>query len=118
MYYLHFPDNSNLNKKVKGPKLHPLSNHLNERFLTYFSNKQQLSVDEIMVPYFRHHSFKQFIKGKPVRFGYRDWCLNTKLGYLKQFEPYIGERTLWNEYGISMEGAVAFDLITDLPENE
>ena len=28
-----------------------------------------------MVPYFGHDSFKVFIWSKPIRFGYKIWCL-------------------------------------------
>ncbi|GFS38604.1 chimeric ERCC6-PGBD3 protein [Nephila pilipes] len=95
-------------------KLRPLFNHLNERFLTHFPNEQHLSIDECMVPYFGHLGCKQFIKGKPVRFGYKVWCLNT----LIQFESYRGEGTVSDEYGIGMKGAVVLDLISELPENK
>jgi len=40
--------------------------------------------------YYGHHSSKQFIHGKPIRFGFQIWCLNARLGYLIQFEPYQG----------------------------
>ncbi len=33
---------------------------------------------------------KQFIRGKPIRFGYKVWCLNTPQGYLINFEVYQG----------------------------
>ncbi|GFT70827.1 hypothetical protein NPIL_227581, partial [Nephila pilipes] len=61
-------------------------------------NEQQLPVDESMVPYFGHHGYKQFIKGKTVKFGYRVWCLSTKLGYLMPFELYRGAGTVSDEY--------------------
>ncbi|GFT14490.1 DDE_Tnp_1_7 domain-containing protein [Nephila pilipes] len=99
-------------------KLHPLFNHLNERFLTYFPNEQQLSIDESIVPYFGHHECKQSIKGKLVRFGCKVWCLNTKLGYLIQFEPCKVEGTILDEYGIGKGGTVALDLISELRDNK
>lgn len=34
-----------------------------------------LSVDEQMVLYFGRHSCKMYILGKPIRFGYKLWCL-------------------------------------------
>jgi hypothetical protein len=29
------------------------------------------SVDEVMIPYFGRHGSKQFIYGKPIRYGYK-----------------------------------------------
>lgn len=43
-----------------------------------------------MVKYFGKHSCKQFIRGKPIRFGYKIWCVNTPDGYLVNFDFYQG----------------------------
>jgi hypothetical protein len=43
-----------------------------------------------MIPYFGGHPTKQFIRGKPVRFGYKIWALCTPDGYMINMEPYIG----------------------------
>ena len=40
-----------------------------------------LSIDESMRPYYGSHSSKMFIKGKPIRFGYKMWCLCESDGY-------------------------------------
>ena len=34
-----------------------------------------VSIDESMVPYYGGHSAKMFIKGKPIRFGYKIWYI-------------------------------------------
>lgn len=72
-------------------KLRPLSDMLGERFLRHFRPEQNLSFDETMIAYFGRHFCKQFIKGKPLRFGYKVWCLNTPRGYLISFEIYHGK---------------------------
>lgn len=38
----------------------------------------------------------QFIRGKPIRFGYKIWSLNTKDGYLVNFELYQGKNSKAN----------------------
>lgn len=48
------------------------------------------SLDEAMEPYYGRHSMKQFIRGKPIRFDFKFWCLTTSDGYLIKFEPYLG----------------------------
>lgn len=51
---------------------------------------EELSIDEQMVPYFGRHSCKMYIRGKPIRFGYKLWCLCSASGYLYSFIPYCG----------------------------
>ena len=69
-----------------------------------------------MIPYFGHHSAKQFIRGKPIRFGYKIWCMCTPLGYLVQFDPYQGAAK--GVYGdVGMGGSVVLKLISSLPDN-
>ena len=39
-------------------------------------------IDEI----FGHYSLKKFIRRKPVRFGFKQWALCSKLGYTIKFD--------------------------------
>ncbi|XP_036317498.1 piggyBac transposable element-derived protein 3-like [Rhagoletis pomonella] len=87
---LHFADMSQYDEKDKIWKLRPLTDKLKERFRKNFVPEQHLSYDESMVEYFGRHSCKQFIRGKPVRFGYKMRSLNTPQGYLINFEMYQG----------------------------
>ena len=117
MKYLHVSDNGRLDGSDKMAKVRPLMSMLNERFLHYFEfvKKQDLSIDESMVPYFGRHGCKQFIRGKPIRFGYKMWVLATPLGYVLQFEPYQGARGRQTEYpGLGMGGSVVVDLLAEL----
>ena len=52
--------------------------------------KIYLSIDEQMVPYFGRHSAKIFIRGKPIRFGYKNWILASSDGYSYKFGTYTG----------------------------
>ncbi|KAH9378757.1 hypothetical protein HPB48_017569 [Haemaphysalis longicornis] len=45
-----------------------------------------------MIEYYGHHGCKQFIRGNPIRFVYKVWCLNSKNGYLANFEVYQGKQ--------------------------
>nr|CAI5829854.1 unnamed protein product [Callosobruchus analis] len=51
-----------------------------------------LSIGEAMVKYFGHHSSKLFIRGKPVRFGYKEWMLCSSTGYCYNFDVYCGAK--------------------------
>lgn len=88
--YLHLADNTQLDPTDKMAKVRPLFDHLNKKYAEYWPAEEDLDVDESMVPYYGHHSSKQFIRGKPIRFGFKLWCLNARLGYLVQFDPYQG----------------------------
>ena len=75
--HLHFADNQHLNAKDKFAKIQPLLNNLNKTFLENGPLSSHISVDECIVPYYGRHCAKQFIKGKPVRFGYKvNVCVN------------------------------------------
>ena len=112
----HVADNNNLDPSDKYAKVRPLVRELNDRFLKHFPITAQLSIDESMIPYYGHHSAKQFIRGKPIRFGYKMWCLTTPLGYLIQFDPYQGAAKC--DYGdVGLGGSVVLKLISQLPDS-
>lgn len=39
---------------------------------------------------------KQFIRGKPIRYGYKLWVGTTSCGYIMWFEPYQSSGTIIN----------------------
>ena len=110
---LHVADNGNLAPGDRMAKVRPLFTMLNEKFLSAFPYHRHLSVDESMVPYFGRHSAKQFIRGKPVRFGFKVWSLNTPLGYCIQLDPYQGAGVTDSQLGLG--GSVVMKLVNTLP---
>lgn len=101
---LHFVDNNRINTVDKFAKVRPLFDHLNKRFLEMSPLQEQHSVDESMVPYFGRHGCKQYIHGKPIRYGYKLWMGCSRLGYVNWFEPYQGAAThvsnKYKEHGV------------------
>lgn len=90
---LHFINSeSNINSDDKMYKIRPLVDALNELFLQYVPIEHSVSIDESMIPYFGRHGCKQFIRGKPVRFGFKAWVLAQRLGYCIQFDIYQGRQ--------------------------
>lgn len=87
---IHCSDNNALNANDKFSKVRPLFNALNQRFLMFSPIEENYSIDEAMVPYYGRHPTKQFIRGKPIRWGYKFWVGATRLGYVAWFEPYQG----------------------------
>ena len=57
----------------------------------YAPIEKNVSVDESMLPYFGRHECKQFIRNKPVRFGFKAWVLALVTGYCVSFTLYQGK---------------------------
>ena len=70
MKYIHFNDNTQLDPEDKYSKIRPLMDHLNMKFTNAFCKEEDVDVDESMVPYYGRHGCKQFLRNKPIRFGY------------------------------------------------
>ena len=87
---IHLADNCNLDSSDLYYKIRPYFEHLNKSFKEAIPLDQNLNVDESMVPYYGRHRTKQFIRGKPIRFGYKLWALTSSSGYVYHAEPYRG----------------------------
>ena len=112
--YAHFSDNTILTKNDKFTKMHPLLTMLNERFLQYAILDERLCVNESMTPYFERHGAKQFLRGKPIRFGYKMWCLCDCSGYLIHCDPYQGACGTYDKE-LGVEASFVLDLVSELP---
>lgn len=81
--YLHFvPHNFVPCPSDRFQKVRLLISKLNKNFQEFGPITNSFSVDETMVPYYGRHGAKQFIKGKPVRFGFKNWALASSKGYV------------------------------------
>ncbi|XP_035216457.1 piggyBac transposable element-derived protein 3-like [Stegodyphus dumicola] len=96
---LHFQDNKlhQYNKNDKSFKIRPLLEMLSKNFQKWGIFHENLSVDEMIVRYYGHHTLKQFIKSKPIRFGYKIWALCGNDGYCYNFALYCGKETNTSE---------------------
>ncbi len=118
--FLHFEDINKPNPSDKIWKLRPLTDHLKTQILKNFHAEQNLSYDESMIEYYGRHSMKQYLKDKPVPFGFKVWSLCTPSGYMANFEIYQGKnprsKTLYEErYGKCI--APLFNMIDDFEEH-
>ena len=94
--YLHLNDNTkmpspgqpNLDKLYK---VRPLFNKLKECSQKAYYPHQELAVDEAMVLFKGRSSIKQYMPLKPVKQGYKVWCIcDSRNGYAYDFEVYLG----------------------------
>ena len=118
MEVLHFQDNTKLDPDDRFCKLRGVSNYLEQQFMKHFVPTQNLSHDEALVEYFGRHSCKQHIIQKPIRFGYKIWCLNTPSGYCVAFNFYQGKHGKRNEEMVKQFGksaATVLELLDKLP---
>ena len=114
MQNLHLADNSNLDKEDKFAKVRPLIDKLNEQCLANYLPEQSVSIDESMVPYFGRHGCKQYMRNKPVKFGYKFWVAATPLGSANQCYPYAGNNENYDS-NLGFGGSVVATLPEKLP---
>ncbi|RZC34126.1 DDE Tnp 1 7 domain containing protein, partial [Asbolus verrucosus] len=88
MSNLQFTDNTKLNKVDIYSKLRPLFDILNKKFFEYVLAEENHSIDESMIPYFGRQNGKQFIRRKPIRWGYKFWIGALRMNYIVYFDPY------------------------------
>lgn len=72
-------------------KLRPIIDLLNSNIENCYSASSFLSVDESMIPFKGRSSMKQYMPMKPIKRGYKVWCLaDSKTGYIIKFSVYTG----------------------------
>jgi len=120
MQNLHCCDNANLAADDRFAKLRPLICLLNKKFMDMAPPAEHHSVDESMVPYYGRHPTKQFIRGKPIRWGYKLWTGTNRLGYIEWFEPYQGANTkLSDEYkSLGLGASVVLEFVDTLKASD
>ena len=88
--YFHLADNENLTES-KTAKVDPIYDELLKNCQQFGIFDKILSIDESMVPYRGHFSTKQYIRNKPIRFGYKFWFLCEEDGYPYNLDLYKGK---------------------------
>jgi DNA excision repair protein ERCC-6 len=109
--YLHLANNENIpTTNDRMFKIRPLMDLLSEKFCQWGYFHQDLSIDESMVKYFGNHGSKQFIRGKPIRFGFKNWMLASSTGYCYNFDVYSGRTEDKNKTTLPLGSKVVLQL--------
>ena len=87
----HLVNNQELPAGDKLAKVRPLYEALLKQLQQFGVFTHDLSIDESMVPYYGHHSAKMYIKGKPIRFGFKIWMMCSASGYPYNMQLYSGK---------------------------
>ena len=116
--YIHFSDNTAINLSDKCSKIRPLLDMLQTSCKKYASLTKKVNADESMIPYTGKfgNALKQHMPKKPIRFGYKVWCLNLDGGYLYDFIVYQGKGSrneFMDKFGLGP--SVVLELINSLP---
>lgn len=108
---IHFQDNTTAaqHKDDKCFKIRPLVEIVNANFRKWGICHKNLSIDEMIVRYYGHHSLKQFIRAKPIRFGYKLWAMCGEDGYCYNFSLYCGK-----ESGQNLEESLGTRVVTKM----
>lgn len=116
--FIHLNDNTTLNPDDKLYKLRPIIDALNTSFANHGGLDEKLSVDESMIPYYGKHYAKQFIRGKPIRFGFKNWAICSSSGYLISFDIYCGKNPdRENLFGLGGDVVVQLLKQAEIPSN-
>ena len=84
---LHFSNNLDpTHANDNAAKIRPLIEHCNKVYERSSKHVPHQSIDEHMVKFKGHHSTKQYIKNKPIKWGFKFWS-----GYLYEFDIYWQE---------------------------
>lgn len=103
---LHFADNDVQPERSSSDfdrafKIRPVMDLLNKSFQEHLSPTRRQSVDEHMIRFKGHNIMKQYVKGKPIRWGFKMWCrCDSETGYLFQFDLYTGKKGANSEMGL------------------
>ena len=89
--YLHLADNHNLKQGDKVGKFRPIYDDFNRNLNQFGLLHSKLSIDESMVPYKGLHSIRQYMKSKPIKFGYKLWAMCGVDGYTYHLDIYCGK---------------------------
>jgi hypothetical protein len=116
--HFHLNDNSAIDKNDRLYKLRPIITELNQNFRFHGGLEEHLSIDESMIPYYGKHYAKQFIRGKPVRFGFKNWALCHSTGYMVAFDIYVGKNAdTVKKFGIGGDVVISLMKSANIPSH-
>lgn len=98
LHFLHFADNDEALDRLD-PNYDPLwkmrkfLDHLSTKFEEEAVFTQNLSLDEMIIPFKGRLFYRVYMKDKPHKWGVKVYALCTKDGYLARFEVYGSKKS-------------------------
>ena len=93
-------------------KIFPLHNHIKTRCTQLYQPLRELSVDERMVRSKARSHFRQYIRNKPTKWGFKYWVLADSMGYTLDLNLYCCQRGASTPSGHGLSYDVVKTLIT------
>ncbi len=114
--FLHVVDeDTEKDLKSRGDKLckiRPLNDHLQKRCQDLYQPHREISIDERMVRSKARFSFRQYIRNKPTKWGFKLWCLcDSHNGYTSCFSVYRGKNG-----EVRTSNGLGYDVVMSLME--
>jgi DNA excision repair protein ERCC-6 len=99
---LHFNNNEeDMDSNDRAFKVRHLVKHFNDAFHESRNQSRSQSIDEHMVRFKGHNMMKQYMKSKPIRWGFKLWVRAcSKTGYVYEFDIYTGRKAQETEFGL------------------
>ena len=114
---LHFADNRKDDETDKTFKMRPVIDQLNSKFSEVLSNNSEQSIDEHIVKFKGRSGMKQYIKLKPIKWGFKFWFRRlSKSGYLYQMDTYLGRKQT-PEFNLGLGNELVLQLTKDVEQS-
>ena len=91
-------------------KIRPIYEAMKEKSIKFYQPLRELSIDERMVKSKARTQFRQYIKNKPTKWGFKFWVLADVSGYTIDFNLYCGKN---RATPLSAHG-LAYDVVMEL----
>lgn len=110
--YLHLCNNDTIDLEDKLGKVRQFIEMFCKKLQQFGIFSENLSIDEEMIPYTGKHSAKMYMRGKPIKFGFKLWVLASSDGYPFNLKVYVGkEKMTNNQEKLPLGTKVVLDLI-------
>ena len=109
-FHLVTPEEEAANSTNPLKKVLPLYNHLKKKCFDLYQPLQELSIDERMVKSKARTFFRQYIRNKPHKWGFKLWVVADPTGYTVDFDIYCGARHMSSSSGKGL----AYDVVVKL----
>ena len=92
-------------------KIRPLHDKIKSTCLELYQPLRELSIDERMVKSKARTHFRQYIRNKPTKWGFKYWILADPTGYTSDFNIYCGKQRTTVLSGLGLSYDVVMELI-------
>ena len=82
-------------------KIQPLVDHIKAKCFEFYQPRKEVCIDERMVKSKARCHFKQYMRNKPTKWGFKLWVLADMTGYTVDFDIYTGKSADKSDSGLS-----------------